>query len=285
MTIFGCALAFGQAAAGQTFEVASVKPSPPIPAKGGYLGPPRGGPGTPDPGQITWTYATMKSLLMTAYDVKTYQIFGPAWINAERYDIVAKVPQGATKEKVTVMWQNLLGERFGIVLHHESREFQVEELVVARGGPKLKETVEDLTVPLPSGPPKMKDGELLSPGVVSTIYPGPNARAHTVARAQPISQLTTMLGNQLNRPVLDKTGLTGKYDFTIDYNLTGFALPPPPPGQTGPGPAAAPGDNVSDPGPDLATVVQQQFGLRLVASKAKLDVVVIDKAEKVPTDN
>jgi uncharacterized protein (TIGR03435 family) len=95
------------------------------------------------------------------------------------------------------------------------------------------------------------------------------------ARAQGLSQLTAMLTNQLRRPVLDKTGLTGKYDFNLDFtlDLSGIPLPPPPP------------DNGSEPEPDLAAAVQQQLGLRLVASKATLDVLVIDKAEKVPTDN
>ena len=65
------------------------------------MGPPRGGPGTPDPGQITWTYATLKRLIMTAYDVKNYQVSGPAWLDIERYDIVAKVPAGATKSRST----------------------------------------------------------------------------------------------------------------------------------------------------------------------------------------
>src|SRR6476660_5918200 len=78
-----------------TFEVASVKPSPPGWEKGGvYFGPPRGGPGTPDPSQITWTYARFKDLLMTAYDLKTYQVTGPAWMDTERYDVVVKVPVG-----------------------------------------------------------------------------------------------------------------------------------------------------------------------------------------------
>lgn len=152
--VFGCALAFGQATTSLTFEVASVKPSAPVPPSGRvYFGPPRGGPGTPDPGQITWTYATLRALLMTAYDVKGYQISGPAWLASERYDIAAKVPAGATQEQVDVMWQNLLLERFGLRLHHESKEFKVEELVVAKGGPKLKETAQDPTAPLPPGPP------------------------------------------------------------------------------------------------------------------------------------
>ncbi len=98
----------------EEFEVASVKPSAPVPPTGGvYFGPARGGPGTPDPGLITWTYTSLRNLLMTAYDVKTYQVSGPDWLMTERYDIVARVPAGATKEQVNVMWQNLLAERFG----------------------------------------------------------------------------------------------------------------------------------------------------------------------------
>ncbi len=119
----------------QEFEVASVKPSPPVhPGDRVYFGPPRGGPGTPDPGLITWTYARLRDLLMTAYDMKTYQVYGPDLMNTERYDIIARVPAGSTREQVNVMWQKLLAERFGLVLHHESREFQVEELVIDKGG-------------------------------------------------------------------------------------------------------------------------------------------------------
>src|SRR5277367_4100962 len=88
---FGCVLAFGQSAPSPTFEVASVKPSPPVtPGARVFFGPARGGPGTPDPGQITWTYATLRGLLMTAYDVNEYQINGPSWLNTERYDILVK---------------------------------------------------------------------------------------------------------------------------------------------------------------------------------------------------
>jgi uncharacterized protein (TIGR03435 family) len=267
------------------FEVASVKPSAPVPPNGGvYFGPPRGGPGTPDPGLITWSYATLKGLLMAAYDVKNYAVSGPAWLNTERYDIVAKVPAGATREQVNRMWQRLLAERFGVVLHHESREFQVEELVVDKGGSKLKETAWDPASPLPSGPPQRDaNGELESPGQVNTISPRENgASVHTIAKAQPISQLTATLSNALNRPVLDKTGLAGKYDYIIDFVID--QLPLPPPGQPGPGAPAVPG-NATESGPDLAAAVQQQLGLRLMRSKAMLDVVVIDKAEKMPTAN
>ena len=101
---------------------------------------------------------------MTAYDVKPYQVSGPDWLDTERYDIAAKVPAGATKEQVNAMWQSLLAERFGVTLHHESKEFQVEELVIGRGGHKLKESAEDPAAPLPPGPPQMdKNGALTSP--------------------------------------------------------------------------------------------------------------------------
>jgi uncharacterized protein (TIGR03435 family) len=225
----------------------------------------------------------LKDLLMTAYDVKAYQVSGPAWLDTERYDIVAKVPPGASKDQVGVMWQSLLAERFGVKLHHASKEFKVEELVVATGGHKLKESVVD--DPDAEGPPKMdKNGELSGPGLVWIYKPGPNGpTAHGVARAQPLSKLTVTIGGQIHRPVLDKTGLTGKYDFTLDFTPD---LPPSAPGQPGPGPVArAPGDNASEPGPNIADAVQRQLGLRLVPSKAMLDVVVIDKVEKKPTAN
>lgn len=278
---FTCALAFGQSAPNPTFEVASVKLSAPVPPNGGvFFGPPRGGPGTPDPGQITWTYATMRGLLMTAYAVKEYQVSGPGWLDTERYDVIVKLPPGATKEQVNVMWQNLLAERFGVMLHHESKEFQVEDLVVAKSGHKLKDTAVDPAAEPEPGPPKFKDDELIGPGFVTTIMI--SGQAHTVAKAQPLSKLTTMLGNVLRRPVIDKTGLTGKYDFAIDFkfDLRGSGLPARPAGAGG-----TPGDNDADPGPDLAAAVQQQLGLRLVASKANLDVLIIDKIQKAPTDN
>lgn len=268
--------------AAQQFEVASVKPSAAVrPYNGVFFGPPRGGPGTRDPEQVTWSYATLKGVLMKAYDVKAYQVSGPGWLDTERYDIAAKVPAGATKDQVNEMWQNLLAERFGVTLHHQSRQFQVDELVVAKGGPKLRESVEDDANA--EGPPKMdKDGKLSSPGMVNLLTNGPNGvSVHSMAKAQPLSRLTAMLGNQLKRPVVDKTGLNGKYDFDLEFAADPDSLPSQPPGQPGPGPA----DNAVEPGPDLIAALQKQLGLRLVRSKAELDVLVIDKAEKVPAAN
>jgi uncharacterized protein (TIGR03435 family) len=223
---------------------------------------------------------------MTAYGVKTYQLHGPAWLNTERYDIVARVPAGATKEQMAVMWQKLLAERFGVMLHHESKEFQVEELVIDKGGSKMKDTNWDPASPVPPGPPQRdNNGGLASPGQVVMIHPVDNGTSfHMVAKAQPISQLAATLGNTLNRPVLDQTGLTGKYDYTLDYTLDLAVGPPPPPPGNGSAPGAPP-FNASEPRTDIAAAVQQQLGLRLLPNKATIDVMIIDKAEKVPTAN
>jgi uncharacterized protein (TIGR03435 family) len=279
LAILACGFAFGQASGNLTFEVASVRPA----AQGdrGFF---RGGPGTPDPSQIVWNMPTLRTLLTVAYEIKDYQLNGPAWLDSEHYDIVAKVPAGATKEQVNVMWQNLLKERFGIVVHHESKEFQVDELVVAKGGVKLKETTID-----PHAPPAVETGnsdkngvpQMNGPGFMKTIQMGPNGLVgYVVARAQPLSQLATILGNQFRHPVVDKTGLTGKYDFNVEFTPEPSEVRLPPGAAPGP-----PGAEASEPGPNLVAAIEQQLGLRLVATKAMLDVVVVDKAEKVPTEN
>ncbi len=273
---FLTAIVQAQTPATPKFEVASVKPSAPVPPRGGvYFGPARGGPGTSDPIQITWSYARLKDVIMTAYDVKGYQVAGPAWLDSERYDIAAKAPPGATIEQVRAMWQDLLAERFAMQLHRISKEFQVDEMLIAKGGHKLKLTAVEN--PDAEGPPKMDNGVLTGPGLVVRITPGPNGlTAHCVARAQPLSKLTAMLGNQIDRPVLDKTGLTGRYDFDLDFTAN---LPP------AAAASDAPGTHPTEPGPDVAAAIQQQLGLRLVASKATLDVLVVDKAARVPTPN
>lgn len=276
--IFACA-ACAQGADSLSFDVASVKPSPPVKAgQRVYYGPARGGPGTADPGQITWTYARFIDLLMAVYDVKSYQISGPAWINSERYDVLVKLPADATKEQVRVMWGNLLADRFGLKVHHEAREFRVEELVVAKGGPKLRESVEDPTPSLNGEPPKFRDGALEGPGFVLTISPGASrAGVHAFSRAQPLSKLTGTLTNMVNRPVLDKTGLTGNYDFTLEFSLDMGRLAAPAPVDAA--------DDATEPELDVGAALQDQLGLRLIAAMATLDVVVVDAAGKIPTSN
>jgi uncharacterized protein (TIGR03435 family) len=277
---------FGQTPDSLTFEVASVKRTPPPePGARVFYGPPRGGPGTSDPGQITWANAALIGILQTAYDVQIFQVTAPDWMNTERYDIVAKVPAGATKAQVNVMWQNLLKERFGMVLHHESKDFQVDELTIAKGGSKLKETSDPNIEPFTpaAGPPRIdKNGvrEMNGSGAIVSIFPGPNgATARMDARGLPSSEIAIRLAASLRRPVIDKTGLTGKYDFVLEFtpDLSGIPLPAGFPAQDG--------NNASDPGTNIASAVEKQLGLKLTSTRGKLDVIVVDRAEKVPTEN
>src|ERR1700682_5612032 len=266
MAVLPSAATFGQTAEKLAFEVASVKPSPPPEPNGRvFYGPPRGGPGTRDPERITWFNAALRNILMTAYDIQTFQINAPDWLSTARYDIAANVPAGATKEQVNVMWQNLLKERFGVVLHHESKDFQVEELTVAKGGLKLKETDlgpnPDPFTPFASPQKSDKNGmpEMNGFGAIVTIFPdGPRARMD--AKGLTIVDLAIRLGQQLRRPVIDKTGLTGRYDFTLEHIPDLSGIPPPPPGAAGPAPAvAAPGDSASGTGSDLASALAKQL--------------------------
>ena len=280
-----CVSVSGQTADNLTFEVASVKRTPsPEPNARVFFGPPRGGPGTSDPVQITWTNAALLAILQTAYDVQIFQVTAPDWMNTERYDIVAKVPVGATKAQVHVMWQNLLKERFGLVLHHESKDFQVEELTVAKGGSKLKETSDPNIEPFTpvGGPPKLdKNGspEMNGSGAIVMIsLNANNPTAHMTAKGLPLSDIATRLAGLLRRPVIDKTGLTGKYDFTLEYapELAGIPMPAGFP---------APTDGASDPPTSIPSAVEKQLGLKLTSTKGMLDLIVVDRAEKVPTEN
>jgi uncharacterized protein (TIGR03435 family) len=149
--LFSANAVHGQAAAKLEFEAASAKPIPSSPT---YIPETKsGGPGTTDPGLITWSGVSLRDLLETAYHVKSYQISGPAWLGCcDRYAIVAKAPDGATKEQVNVMWQSLLKDGFGVVVHHESRDLQADEMTLAKGASKLKET------DLPDSAPELKPG-------------------------------------------------------------------------------------------------------------------------------
>jgi uncharacterized protein (TIGR03435 family) len=199
--------------------------------------------------------------------------------------IVAKVPEGATQEQVNLMWQNLLEDRFGVVVHHESRVFQeAEEMTLAKGASKLKET--DLldsthqTLGSKTSPDDLLHRLLPAPGLIVSGDGGETR--HILGRAQSLGDLAGFLAMQAGHAVIDKTGLTGKYDFDVELDLN---QPP------------APGDNANQPSPNgpvnyvacrscaLVSALEQGLGLKLVKSTVPLDVIVVDHAEKIPTDN
>ena len=247
----------------------------------------RGGPGTDDPGQLTCTNVPLKSILMRAYDVKEYQINGPKWLDtSERFDITAKIPMGATREQFKLMFQNLLAERFKLVLHHETKDLPMYALVVGKGGPKMKEPVEGAaTAPPPPSPPLGSDGA----GPVRLKMGNGGMRMRMVANGQPVSALIDTLANQLGRPVVDATGLKAKYDITLDFAPDGLngpmggMSPPPPPDGGGAVPMASASDGAG--GPTIFAALQEQLGLKLEQRKGPVDLLVIDRLEKVPTEN
>jgi uncharacterized protein (TIGR03435 family) len=311
LALFSASLAYGQDKS-LTFEVASVKPAvPPTPNGRGmvmFRGP-SGGPGTKDPGRINYPNMSLKNLLMTAYDVKNYQIDGPAWLDTERFDINATMPPDTTKEQFCIMLQNLLAERFKLKIHKDSKELNMYSLVVAKNGPKLKESVEtpapaqggDAAAPpppLPSQPKIGPDGFPILPipaggrgGLYQIMMPG---RARMIGVKQTAQDLAQRLSGQLNRPVTDATGLTVKYDFTLTYAPEGMSgpmpvmiggapPPPPPPGGGAAGPAPSLPD--SEPLPTLFAALQSQLGLKLEPKKGPVDMIVVDHVEKTPIEN
>jgi uncharacterized protein (TIGR03435 family) len=254
------------------FEVASVKPAPSRSARLSV----RGGPGTDDPGQISFTNVTLMNILLRAYDVKIYQVSGPDWLSSERYDIAAKVPPGTTKEQFNLMLQSLVVERFHLVLHHVAKEFQGYELVKGKNGSKLKASESSgAAPPEPAAPPKTDANgfpQLDGPGLVMMEgFKGRAVVSFLTAKAQPISALVDMLSREFRMPILDRTGLDGRFDFRLEFA-------PQAPGALAP-------DTTDESGPNLLTAVQQQLGLRLNPRKIPLDALVIDRADKVPTEN
>jgi uncharacterized protein (TIGR03435 family) len=280
------------------FEVASIKPSP-EPTGGGRMmrmgG--RGGPGSKDPTRYTAQGMTMMDLLTVAYHVKRYQISGPEWLTSARFDINAKIPEGATKEEFGPMLQNLLAERFGLVVHHETKQMPVYDLVVfAKTGSKMKEHVEapplkegETPPPAPFTMPKLELGKDGFPDLPANFGGGRGNsmimmrdRARLWARGETMPQFAEWASDQLSKPVTDSTALTGKYDFILSWrneNMVGPMGPPMPP------PASLDSSVDAEALPTLLSAVQEQLGLRLEPKKGNVDFVVIDHVEKVPTEN
>ena len=247
-------------------------------------------------------------MLLQAYQIKEYQLQCPGWMETERYDVNAKAPEGTSSKQVWAMLQNLLLERFQMTVHREQKEATVYILTVGKNGHKMKESAADpdpppatestgaapMIPPRPMGPPpKDKDGYPILSRSGLAWSSSPDGLVRLNASRQAMSDLIRMLNNQLGRDVVDQTGLTGKYDFRLEFGGSGPMLPgiPPMPPLVGPGAAAstAPASDLSDPsgasGPTIFRALQDQLGLKLEGGKAPRDVIVIEKADKTPIEN
>jgi bla regulator protein blaR1 len=261
-----------QASAPLKFEVASIKPSSSDDRRVAMMFQPGGG--------FRASGATLKMLLAEAYGVREFQISGgPSWISSERFDITAKAERSAAsettpdalqqmtdaerktmQEQMAQRLQALFADRFQLVVHHERKEQKVYALVVGKNGSKLQQS---------QGGAGMRQGMMRM------------GRGSVEGQGVGLEALIRAISGQLGRPVIDRTGLTGRYDIKLQWtpdpgqNATalGGALPPgvePPP---------------SDPnGPSIFAALQEQLGLRLESEKAPVDLIVIDRVEK-PSEN
>jgi uncharacterized protein (TIGR03435 family) len=226
------------------FDVATVKMGGPVEANGMI----NINTGKILNGVVTLSNATLSDCLKFAYSLTTdAQIAGPDWINEKmvRFEVTAKAPPETPDDQLRLMLQTLLQERFQMTLHTEQREMTHYELVIGKNGPKLKESTVG---------PAQATGTARLDGIRSN-------------RMQ-MNRLAAMLSRMTRMPVLDKTGLTGFYQFDLRYA-----------DEVSKTPAETPA------GPSIFTAVQEQLGLKLESKKGPVDVLVIEHAEKVPLEN
>ena len=260
-------------ASAQKFAVASIKPA--TPGEHFMFGV------RPMPGcRINATNVTLKLLIEIAYGLEDFQLIGgQGWMEAARYNIEAKPDSPVGPNEWKEMLKSLLADRFQLAFHRETKELPVYALLLAKKdgklGPGMVESKEggcierDPSKPL--GPPD--PGQ---PPFCGNVLGG---ASQLTATAAILGDIAPMLSRAVGRKVIDKTGLTGKYDITLKYTpdenqrpkMAAPGVPPPP------GPAEA-------PGPSLFTALQEQLGLKLEPQKAPVEILVIDRAEK-PLEN
>lgn len=244
-TVLAMAALLGTLAAQERaeFDVASIKPNNSV-RIGMFIN-------TEASGELTAQNATLRDLIIFAYNVRSFQITGgPKWIDSEHYNVLARPPHGAStsNESNRIRMRALLADRFQLALHTETKELPVYALVIAKNGPHLAPAKED--------------------------DPRPGIRAQRgMMRCTAVSMKSFTewgLAPRLGNIVLDKTGLTGDFDFTLQYT-----------DDSPPKPGADPPETPVDPaGPSLASALQEQLGLKLETQKAPVEVIVVDRAEK-----
>ena len=227
------------------FDAVSVKPAKPA----------RGMDGMPNikatPGMVVVRNQSIRGCIAWAYRVMDAQVTGPDTLDSQRFDIVAKAAGPAGEDVTRVMMQAMLKERFKLEFHRQNKEMQSYVLTVGKNGFKPKES--------------KTEGDM-------AMEPNQAAMSVTISRA-PISQLVNMLGQIVRAPVVDNTGLTGRYDLTL--NIAKYAAD-----------MAERGKEMSmDPLALIVPILQEELGLKLESKKIALDLLVVDHVEKSPIEN
>lgn len=244
-----------------SFEAASVKHSDPR-AKNLGANACTGGPGTSDPGMLHCTNSSLSRFILLAYDVKWYELISPDWViqggSENGYDVTAKIPAGTSKEDYRLMLQHLLADRFGLVVHRETRELPVYFLLPGKGKPNM----------IPSSAPA-------PPGPRCAMSFAQN-HFHWVCHNTLMKDFVESLETQFWSDVIDRTGLSGEYDLTLDFI----------PAQSWQDKVGwSPSSAIVDETAPLDTAISNQLGLRIEKGKGPVKVLVVDKAEKNPTEN
>jgi uncharacterized protein (TIGR03435 family) len=196
------------------------------------------------PGSLTIRNMVLFGCIMYAYQ-RPAQVVGPDWIHDVRLDIVAKAATPVGDQELFLMLKTLLEERMGVRAHFEKREMPVFALTLAKGGPKFSESTTE-------GPPeRVQDKD-------SVVF-----------QRFSLDEFATMFSKMFGRPLVDATGLKGRYDFR--FNLASLD-------------AANQQDRMGEMGAAM-TAMQEEPGLKIEDRKQAVDVLVIDHAEKTPTDN
>jgi bla regulator protein blaR1 len=241
-------LPLGAAPAQPAFDVASVKPGGSV-RSDGLL---EINLGNASHGTVTLTNTTLSECIRYAYGLTNEeQIAGPEWIRDRqiRFTIIAKAPAETPIGQIRLMMQTLLAERFHLALHREPRKIAHFDLAIAKGGPKLRESKPET----PAG----------------RVYYGVGRLAYNHIS---MDRFVVLLSRQIKQPVFDRTELKGSYDVDLEWTPDN-----PPPG--------APVETGTAPKPDLFSAVQQQLGLKLERAKEPIEVLIVDRAEKVPVAN
>ena len=283
--------AYGQTSGKAEFEVASIKTNAPQPGFHFAADAVSGGPGAADPGMFRCSKCSLATLIVKAFNLQPYQFQGKTSLNNNTYDIMAKIRTGATEEEFSAMLQNLLKDRFGLTWHFQEKKMKGYRLVVAKNGPKLKESTD---ASLPPAADPHRSGQAESHNHSGAVIFGSSATYR--ATNQTIADLARVVSDQIGLPVDDETGLPGKYDISLRWSGTAaahagnhsdgaFSGGGGHPGRDGGG--GAPSGPAADPsGPTLFDALQQQLGLRLVpAEQALARLFVIDRVAQRPTEN
>jgi uncharacterized protein (TIGR03435 family) len=247
--LFVCSLLVCAAAAGsaQEFEVASVKPNKSLANSSNSHS---------DQGRYTATNVSLRRLIIQAYGLKDYQVSAPGWLSSEKFDVAAKYPEALpTQDRqkylagLQAMMQKMLVDRFKLETHRETRPASVYGLVVGKTGIKFKEVPD------------------------AGNHNSNSNNTHYVGKCIDMDTLSTFLSSSVDLPVLNMTELKAYYDLTLDWV-----------------PEERHGDGdkpVGDPlaGPTLMMALQDQLGLKLELRKAPIEFLVVDKVERVPTEN